>query len=141
MHGVGEWEACPARERDACGLLGSSPPSFSTALTLTEPTLATVNSHVGWIAFSSVPHTFLRISLQSTAIMHLSCCLVGAHERNLGHLFSFWAKQHKPQVVQPISPAVAVLKANCSGMVGSMSTRCRVIPKPATVDLPASSIT
>ena len=68
MCGVGEWEVHPAGERDVCGLLRSSPPSFSNALYLTEPTLATVNSQVGWIAFSSVPCAFLRISLQSTAI-------------------------------------------------------------------------
>ena len=97
MHGVGEQEACPARERDACGLLGSSLPSFSTALTLTEPTLATVNSQVGWIAFSSVPCTLLSISSQNTAIT--SWLLPGGvHERNVGHLFLFWAKQHKPRV-------------------------------------------
>ena len=50
-HGMGKWEAHLAGERDICGLLGSSLPSFPTALTLTEATLVTVNSHVGCIAF------------------------------------------------------------------------------------------
>ena len=68
MRGVGEHEVHPAGERDTCGQLGSSLPSFSTALTLTEPMLATVKSHVGCIAFSSVPCILLRISSWSTAV-------------------------------------------------------------------------
>ena len=47
---------CGWRKRRACGLLGSSLTFILHCLdTDMEPTLATVNSHVGWIAFSSVP--------------------------------------------------------------------------------------
>ena len=78
MCSMGEHEVHLAGERDMCGWLGSSPPSFPTALTLTEPTLATVKSHVGCIAFSSVPCILLRISSWSTAITSQSLPSGGA---------------------------------------------------------------
>ena len=107
-------------------MIGMIAASLSIIVTLIELLSVAVRIHVASIAFSSALHALFRISSPSTVIAPWLVPSGGAQTGASG--------------IHPGSPAVMVLKVSCKGMVGSMSTRHRAIPKPSAAGLPAASM-